>query len=207
MKSNLIILAILSLPFTWIISQGYKVIIGNRVFGKKVTVSNFFADGNFPSTHSATSVTVGIIIIFLLLYMSDKINALILSVCILTIFEVFKTLRDACGHRHRQDNTNKLIINIVKLVIKLISSNKINDYSLLEESHKLENAAQIEASKRVGHKTYEVVGGALLGIISSAYLISIFIDIKWLAIIFPISIFYFWFFIKVIRRLKEKGEK
>ena len=52
MKSNLIILAILSLPFTWIISQGYKVIIGNRVFGKKVTVSNFFADGNFPSTHS-----------------------------------------------------------------------------------------------------------------------------------------------------------
>lgn len=210
MEKNLIAFSFLVLPFTWIMSQAYKMVIGNTIFGKKVSLQNLFADGNFPSTHSATSVATASGIVFLLLYMQDKLLSLTLSLIIFIVFEVFKTLRDACGCRYRQDKTNKILKKTIKLLVKiiylLVNDQKMDATYLLKFSS-LEDEIEKESKKRVGHKTYEVFGGALLGLISFFYLMAIFFNQMLLAIIIPISIFYYWFFIKVIKRKKNEVKK
>lgn len=205
MEKNLILFSILILPFTWTMSQAYKMVIGNKLFGKKVNVQNFFADGNFPSTHSATSVATASSIIFLLLEMQDKILALTMALIVFVTFEVFKTLRDACGCRYRQDKTNKLLKQTAKCLSKVVCSltkeEKV-DTELAVKIADLEEDIEREAKKRVGHKVYEVFGGAILGVISFSYMISIFFYTSLIYVTIPISLFYFWFFLKFMKRKK-----
>ena len=207
MEKNLILFSILILPFTWTMSQAYKMVIGNKLFGKKVNVQNFFADGNFPSTHSATSVATASSIIFLLLEMQDKILALTMALIVFVTFEVFKTLRDACGCRYRQDKTNKLLKRTIKCLSKVVCSLETEekvDTELLLKIAELETDIEKEAKKRVGHKVYEVFGGAILGVISFSYMISIFFHTSLMYVTIPISLFYFWFFLKFMKRKKNK---
>ena len=207
MEKNLILFSIIVLPFTWTMSQAYKMVIGNKLFGKKVNVQNFFADGNFPSTHSATSVATASSIIFLILEMEDKILALTMALIVLATFEVFKTLRDACGCRYRQDKTNRLLRRTVRYLSKIVDAlekDKKIDTELTVKIANLEEDIEREAKKRVGHKVYEVLGGALLGFISFSYMLSIFFYTSLMYVTIPISLFYFWFFIKYMKRKKNK---
>lgn len=207
MEKNLILFSILILPFTWTMSQAYKMVIGHKLFGKKVNVQNFFADGNFPSTHSATSVATASSIIFLLLEMQDKIFALTMALIVFVTFEVFKTLRDACGCRYRQDKTNKLLKRTAKCLSKVVCSLETEekiDTELAVKIANLEDDIEREEKKRVGHKVYEVFGGAILGVISFSYMISIFFYTSLMYVTIPISLFYFWFFLKFMKRKKNK---
>lgn len=207
MEKNLILFSIMILPFTWTMSQAYKMVIGNKILGMKVSFANFFADGNFPSTHSATSVATASSIIFLILEMEDKILALTLALIVFVTFEVFKTLRDACGCRYRQDKTNKLLKRTIKCLSKLVSTlekdEKI-DTELVLKIAELETDIEKEAKKRVGHRVYEVFGGAILGIICFSYMISIFFYTSLMYVTIPVSLFYFWFFLKFMKRKKNK---
>src|SRR5574344_2611122 len=89
-----------SLMAKWVLSQSFNIVISLKIFKKKISLHRFFEDGNFPSTHSAVSLTLSYIVIFILLYEPDKIAALVTAVIALTVFETAKTVRDACGHRH-----------------------------------------------------------------------------------------------------------
>lgn len=188
---TIIFFAVFSLTATWMTSQGYKLIIAVKIFKKKISLHRFMEDGNFPSTHSAVAVSLAYIVIFILLYEPDKISALITAVITLTVFETAKTLRDACGHRHRQDVTNNILY--ILLVGKA-------DDSIKKEAEK-------EANTRVGHKPYEVLGGALLGVLTTSYMIGLFFVPKVLFVILPISVFYFWFFFKYVKRKAKKTER
>lgn len=190
--SKIICWAIFSLALAWITSQSFKIVIAVKIFKKRISLNRFFEDGNFPSTHSAVSTSLSYIVIFILLYEPDKIAALVTSVITLTIFETFKTLRDSCGHRHRQDATNRILF---KSLIEV----KRNE-QLIKEAEK-------EANTRVGHKTYEVFGGALLGVLTTSYMIGLFFVPKVLFVILPISVFYFWFFFKYVKRKAKKTER
>ena len=61
---NLIFFITISIIFTWIITQTFKVFLKCWI-GKKFSINMIFSDGDFPSTHTAL-VTCGVILVLFL---------------------------------------------------------------------------------------------------------------------------------------------
>lgn len=189
---NLIFFITITIMFTWLITQTFKVLLKCWI-GKKFSFKMFLADGDFPSTHTAL-VTCGVILILFLnactFNMTDmsivsQYNSAKDFLIMLTLASI--VVRDAMGQRHRQDNTNANL-KILKDYIqgKSIEKNVIDHIDETFES--IDN----EAIKRVGHLKHEVYGGMFLGALCALYPIIFFFNrYDWLLCAIISTILYF----------------
>lgn len=189
---NLLIFIVISIIFTWTITQTFKVILKCWI-GKKFSIKMFFHDGDFPSTHTAIVTSSVILILFLNAYTLSLTDPTTIasynSVKDFLIMITFASIviRDAMGQRHRQDNTNKNLKNLKDYIQELgIESNVIEHIDATFES--IDN----EAIKRVGHLKHEVYGGMILGAICSLFLIIFFFNrYDWLLFALLCALIYF----------------
>lgn len=189
---NLIFFITITIVFTWLITQTFKVLLKCWI-GKKFSIKMFFADGDFPSTHTAIVTCSVILILFLNAYTFDITDMSIVAqynsakdfLIILTLASI--VIRDAMGQRHRQDNTNRNLKNLKDYIQEMgVERNVIEHIDATFQS--IDN----EAIKRVGHLKHEVYGGMLLGALCALYPIIFFFDrYDWLLIAIIATIVYF----------------
>ena len=189
---NLIFFITITIVFTWLITQTFKVLLKCWI-GKKFSIKMFFADGDFPSTHTALVTCSVILILFLNAYTFDitdmsivaKYNSAKDFLIILTLASI--VIRDAMGQRHRQDNTNRNLKNLKDYIQEMgVERNVIEHIDATFQS--IDN----EAIKRVGHLKHEVYGGMLLGALCALYPIIFFFNrYDWLIIAIIATIVYF----------------
>ena len=189
---NLIFFITITIVFTWLITQTFKVLLKCWI-GKKFSIKMFFADGDFPSTHTALVTCSVILILFLNAYTFDITDMSIVAqynsakdfLIILTLASI--VIRDAMGQRHRQDNTNRNLKNLKDYIQEMgVERNVIEHIDATFQS--IDN----EAIKRVGHLKHEVYGGMLLGALCALYPIIFFFnryDLLLIAIIATIVYF------------------
>ncbi len=166
---NLIFFITITIVFTWLITQTFKVLLKCWI-GKKFSFKMFLADGDFPSTHTAL-VTCSVILILFLNACSFSIEDIsIVSqynsakdfLIILTLAAI--VIRDAMGQRHRQDNTNKNLKTLKDYIQGMgIERNVIEHIDATFQS--IDN----EAIKRVGHLKHEVYGGMIMGALCAIF--------------------------------------
>ena len=189
---NLLGFIVISIIFTWTITQTFKVILKCWI-GKKFSIKMFFHDGDFPSTHTAIVTSSVILILFLNAYTLSLTDPTTIAsynsakdfLIMITFASI--VIRDAMGQRHRQDNTNKNLKNLKDYIQELgIESNVIEHIDATFES--IDN----EAIKRVGHLKHEVYGGMILGAICSLFLIIFFFNrYDWLLFAVVCALLYF----------------
>ena len=189
---NLIFFITITIVFTWLITQTFKVLLKCWI-GKKFYIKMFFADGDFPSTHTALVTCSVILILFLNAYTFDITDMSIVAqynsakdfLIILTLASI--VIRDAMGQRHRQDNTNRNLKNLKDYIQEMgVERNVIEHIDATFQS--IDN----EAIKRVGHLKHEVYGGMLLGALCALYPIIFFFNrYDWLLIAIIATIVYF----------------
>lgn len=189
---NLIFFISITIIFTWLITQTFKVILKCWI-GKKFSFKMFAADGDFPSTHTAV-VTCSVILILFLNACTFKIDDMYIVsqydsakdfLIVLTLASI--VVRDAMGQRHRQDNTNKNLKNLKDYIKEMgIEKNVIEHIDATFQS--IDN----EAIKRVGHLKHEVYGGIAIGALCALYSIIFFFNrYDWLVIAIISTIIYF----------------
>lgn len=189
---NLIFFITITIVFTWLITQTFKVLLKCWI-GKKFSFKMFLADGDFPSTHTAL-VTCSVILILFLNACSFSIEDIsIVSqynsakdfLIVLTLAAI--VIRDAMGQRHRQDNTNKNLKTLKDYIQGMgIERNVIEHIDATFQS--IDN----EAIKRVGHLKHEVYGGMIMGALCALYPIVFFFNrYDWLAFAIALTVIYF----------------
>ena len=189
---NLIIFIAISISFTWLITQSFKVFLKCWI-GKKFSFKMFLADGDFPSTHTALVTSSVILVLFLNAYILQLTDLATISaynsakdfLIMITLASI--VIRDAMGQRHRQDNTNANLKNLKDYVKELgVSKNVITHID--ETFQSIDN----EAIKRVGHLKHEVYGGLIIGAICALYPIIFFFDrFDWLPFAIILTLLYF----------------
>lgn len=187
--------------FTWFATQLFKLLLKWIVGKEKITFSTLFADGDFPSTHTATHICVLFISFFELLFSANfeaEISNNFFRAVMLTMLTlyVFTTLRDAVGHRHRQDNTNANLLALAEEIDKFAVSNRI--------SENLKLNIRSEKLKRVGHLKPEMYGGIISGVIGASYVLVPFVDFKLFFICLLFSVIYTGGGILLSRKRKSK---
>ncbi|MDO4283353.1 MAG: divergent PAP2 family protein [Clostridia bacterium] len=199
---SLITFVILALFFTWASTQTFKVLL-KLYLGEKFHLNMLFADGDFPSTHTAVVISSLCIVVFLTFYGKNQAMEIWKALSDIKSVLIMATLagiamRDAVGQRHRQDNTNQNLKNLKDLIANS-SSIDSNSIEILEKKTIVTDvitetfeAIDNEALKRVGHLKHELVGGILSGFLGASYTICIFFGyfktIPWLVLI---SLLYF----------------
>lgn len=199
---NLLFFVIIALAITWISTQGFKVSL-KLYLGEKFHPNMIFADGDFPSTHTAIVISSLCIVIFLTFFGKKQPLEIwraysdIKSILIMSTFAAI-AMRDAVGQRHRQDNTNKNLKNL-KDFIANSSSVDSNSVQILEKKNIVTDlitetfeSIDNEAIRRVGHLKHELVGGILSGILGASYTICIFFGyLKTIPLLLFVSFCYF----------------
>ncbi|MGL4873363.1 MAG: divergent PAP2 family protein [Clostridium sp.] len=137
-ENNLIFLSIFSMLF----AQFLKIPIG-YIIDKKINLKRIFETGGMPSSHSAfiVSLTVGI----------ARKNGIHSSIFALSLVMSFIVMYDAMGIR-RAAGQHAKILNII------VSSEN-------QDPNKKFALPQIKLKELLGHTPFEVLGGAILGII------------------------------------------
>lgn len=214
---NLIYFVIIALVATWASTQGFKVLL-KLYLGEKFHFPMLFADGDFPSTHTAVVISSLCLVIFLTFFSKNqdlniwRAYSDVKSILIMTTFAGI-AMRDAIGQRHRQDNTNKNLKNLKDLIANS-NSIDLNTVQILEKKNIVTDvitetfeSIDNEALKRVGHLKHELVGGILSGFLGASYTICIFFGyFKYIFVLLLISFLYF-FGIGTFLKMKPIIEK
>lgn len=191
---NLIFFISVTIAFTWIITQSFKVLL-KCWLGQKFKFKMFFADGDFPSTHTAVVTCAVILILFLNACTFNMTDMTVVSqynsakdfLIMLTLASI--VIRDAFGQRHRQDNTNNNLKQLKDYVVELTDG---DDVYVIDQLDATFNSIDNEAIKRVGHLKHEVFGGLVLGALSALFPIIFFFDrYDWLGFAILFSSIYF----------------
>lgn len=199
---NLVFFVLCALAVTWISTQGFKVLL-KLYIGEKFKPQMIFADGDFPSTHTAIVISSLCLVFFLTIFSKDKELSIwraysdVKSILIMTTFACI-AMRDAIGQRHRQDNTNKNLKNLKDLIADSSSVN-FQTIEILENKNAVTDiitqtfeSIDSEALKRVGHLKHELVGGILSGFLGAMYSICIFFGYyRYIPYLIAISLLYF----------------
>jgi len=123
---------------TWILNQSLKLILF-YVTEKKWDIRRFFGAGGMPSTHSALSMCVAVSIGFI-----EGWDSTLFALALTFSFIV---MADAAGVR-RETGEQAKVLN--KIILEFFEERKIRDKNLKE---------------LVGHTPFEVIVGALIGIL------------------------------------------
>lgn len=154
-----------SIALAWVTSQAFKTLLKIAITKNKNPrniIKQFFSDGDFPSSHTAVSVT-GCIVITPIMYEAiyNATSQTEILVCIaaevVLLLWTAMTIRDALGIRMRvQENAQTMQ--------KFLKESK--NYFVVTESlqnfwDELGNNINIKA----GHMPHEVIGGLILALI------------------------------------------
>lgn len=154
-----------SIALAWVTSQAFKTLLKIAITKNKNPrniIKQFFSDGDFPSSHTAVSVT-GCIVITPIIYEAiyNATSQTDILVCIaaevVLLLWTAMTIRDALGIRMRvQENAQTMQ--------KFLKESK--NYFVVTESlqnfwDELGNNINIKA----GHMPHEVIGGLILALI------------------------------------------
>lgn len=155
----------ISIALAWVTSQAFKTLLKIAITKNKNPrniIKQFFSDGDFPSSHTAVSVT-GCIVITPIIYEAiyNATSQTDILVCIaaevVLLLWTAMTIRDALGIRMRvQENAQTMQ--------KFLKESK--NYFVVTESlqnfwDELGNNINIKA----GHMPHEVIGGLILALI------------------------------------------
>lgn len=199
---NLVFFILIALAVTWISTQGFKVML-KLYLGEKFNFSMLFADGDFPSTHTAIVISSLCLVFFLTIFSRNEELSIwraysdVKSILIMTTFACI-AMRDAIGQRHRQDNTNKNLKNLKDLIANSNSDN-FQKVEILEKKYVVTDvitqtfeSIDNEALRRVGHLKHELIGGILSGFLGAMYSVCIFFGyFKYIPYLIVISLLYF----------------
>lgn len=155
----------LTIALAWVTSQSFKTLLKCAITKDKSPqnlIKQFFADGDFPSTHTTVSVT-GVIVVTPLLYdavyyatSQTEILVCIAAEVVLLLWTAM-TIRDALGIRMRvQENAQTM-----HKLLKESSNYFVVTDSLQEFWSELGDKINIKA----GHMPHEVIGGLILATI------------------------------------------
>lgn len=127
----------------WIIAQVLKTLI-NAIMSKKLSLDRLIGDGGMPSAHSATVTSLAT-----MCGLQAGFDSVTFGLA--TIFAIV-VMHDALGVRRE---TGKQAVSIIKM------AEVLNDYLAEKDEHIKTDKLKV----LVGHTPWQVVCGALLGII------------------------------------------
>ena len=154
-----------SIALAWVTSQAFKTLLKIAITKNKNPrniIKQFFSDGDFPSSHTAVSVT-GCIVITPIIYeaiynATSKTEILVCiaaEVCLLLWTAM--TIRDALGIRMRvQENAQTMQ--------KFLKESK-NYFIVTESLQNFWNELGDNINIKAGHMPHEVIGGLILALI------------------------------------------
>ena len=208
----------LSIALAWVTSQAFKCLLKVAITKDRTPrniVKQFFSDGDFPSSHTAVSVTASIVVTPLLyevVYNASSKNEIIIAIAaeVILLLWTAMTIRDALGIRMRvQENAQTMH--------KFLKESK-NYFIVSESLQEFWSDLGDQINIKAGHMPHEVIGGLILALIfgvgansirTSNYIVLI-IDII-------ISILYFvlsYLFLSkkinlpdILKKLRKKGDK
>lgn len=166
---NLFIYIAITVLVAWVLSQAFKTILKIAITNKKsftYIVKQFFSDGDFPSSHTAVSITSSIVVTPLLyeaIYNATSQSEIIIAVAaeIVLLLWTAMTIRDALGIRMRVQENAQTLHTVLKNSGEFLNNKYIVTDSLQEFWSELADQINIKA----GHLPHEVIGGVILAII------------------------------------------
>ena len=155
----------ISIALAWVTSQAFKTLLKIAITKNKNprnVIKQFFSDGDFPSSHTAVSVT-GCIVVTPIIYeaiynASSKTEILVcISTEVVLLLWTAMTSRDALGIRMRvQENAQTMQ--------KFLKESK-NYFIVTESLQNFWNELGDNINIKAGHMPHEVIGGLILALI------------------------------------------
>lgn len=184
----------ISIALAWVTSQSFKCLLKIAITKDKKPrniIKQFFSDGDFPSSHTAVSVT-GVIVITPVLYeavcnATSKTEVIVaVAAEVVLLLWTLMTIRDALGIRMRvQENAQTMH--------RFLKESK-NYFVVTESLQEFWSDLGDQINIKAGHLPHEVIGGLILALIFGIGANSIRTgNITVLIIDIIISIFYFLF--------------
>ena len=155
----------ISILLAWVTSQSFKTLLKVAITKNKYPryiIKQFFSDGDFPSSHTAVSVT-GVIVItpilYEVIYQASTKSEIILAIAIESVLGLWTamTIRDALGIRMRvQENAQTMH--------KFLKESK-NYFVVSESLQQFWSELGDKINIKAGHFPHEVIGGLILALI------------------------------------------
>lgn len=208
----------LSIALAWVTSQAFKCLLKVAITKDRTPrniVKQFFSDGDFPSSHTAVSVTASIVVTPLLyevVYNASSKNEIIIAIAaeVILLLWTAMTIRDALGIRMRvQENAQTMH--------KFLKESK-NYFVVSESLQEFWSDLGDQINIKAGHMPHEVIGGLILALIfgvgansirTSNYIVLI-IDIIISIVYFVLSYLFLSKKInlpEILKKLRKKGDK
>ena len=155
----------LSIALAWVTSQAFKCLLKVAITKDRTPrniVKQFFSDGDFPSSHTAVSVTASIVVTPLLyevVYNASSKNEIIIAIAaeVILLLWTAMTIRDALGIRMRvQENAQTMH--------KFLKESK-NYFVVSESLQEFWSNLGDQINIKAGHMPHEVIGGLILALI------------------------------------------
>lgn len=161
---DMILFYFLTFAGAWVLSQAFKTVL-NFFTTRKFKLKMVLSDGDFPSTHTTTSITAVITICYDLvpIIVSDSATEVekshSLAILAITVLWAAFIIRDALGIRLRVQELSKTVYSV------LTDSKKVEESSISENLQEFWAKLASGINLKVGHMPHEVIGGLILGII------------------------------------------
>lgn len=155
----------ISIALAWVTSQAFKTLLKIAITKNKNPrniIKQFFSDGDFPSSHTAVSVTGCIVItpiIYEAIYNATSQTEILVCIAaeVVLLLWTAMTIRDALGIRMRvQENAQTMQ--------KFLKESK-NYFIVTESLQNFWNELGDNINIKAGHMPHEVIGGLILALI------------------------------------------
>lgn len=155
----------ISIVLAWVTSQAFKTLLKIAITKNKNLrniIKQFFSDGDFPSSHTAVSVTGCIVItpiIYEAIYNATSQTEILVCIAaeVVLLLWTAMTIRDALGIRMRvQENAQTMQ--------KFLKESK-NYFIVTESLQNFWNELGDNINIKAGHMPHEVIGGLILALI------------------------------------------
>ena len=208
----------LSVALAWVTSQAFKCLLKVAITKDRTPrniVKQFFSDGDFPSSHTAVSVTASIVVTPLLyeaVYNASSKTEVTIAIAaeVILLLWTAMTIRDALGIRMRvQENAQTMH--------KFLKESK-NYFVVSESLQEFWSDLGDQINIKAGHMPHEVIGGLILALIfgvgansirTNNYIVLI-IDIIISIVYFVLSYLFLSKKInlpEILKKLRKKGDK
>ena len=160
---NFMLFCLITLISAWTFSQAFKTLL-NFSTTRSFKLKMIFSDGDFPSTHTTTSVTAVIIMCYELVPIvfnediSYEFRTISAAIIIAVILWAAFIIRDALGIRLRVQELSKTVYTM--LMNSHFDGSPVSD-NLQDFWADLASGINL----KVGHMPHEVIGGLILGVI------------------------------------------
>ena len=154
----------ISLISAWVFSQTFKTFL-NFCTTREFKIKMLFSDGDFPSTHTTTSVAAVIISCYELVPIAlneSEVNSIrkiaSAAIVIIVLWAAF-IIRDALGIRLRVQELSHTVHTL------LTTSQNVEGRPISDNLQEFWSELASGINLKVGHMPHEVIGGLILGVI------------------------------------------